>query len=201
LDATPSGGTSTTTWLSIINVVKALVSGLDISQTAARVGAFRYGVGVEAYSEIKLRDTTNMTDFYTALDALPSGVPAGNDVTFTAENLGVALNHAVSRSLSRDYGGRDRQGVTDVVVVITDSASSDDVIIPAHILKAYNALVYGIAIDFDDNNPTAATTISAISNDQEVYSDYPTFEAAFTTSQVNAQQRLKSLVCDPCRQL
>ena len=47
----------------------------------------------------------------------------------------------MSRSLSRDYGGRDRHGVTDVVVVITDSVSSDDVIIPAHILKAYNALV------------------------------------------------------------
>ena len=66
----------------MVNVVH---SGLDISQTAARVGAFRYGVGVEAYSEIKLRDTTNMTDFYTALDALPSGVPAGNDVTFTGK--------------------------------------------------------------------------------------------------------------------
>jgi len=201
LDATPSGGTSTNTWLSIINVVKALVGGLDISYTAARVGAFRYGVGVEAYSEIKLRDTTNITNFYTALDALPSGLPAGNSVTYTAENLGVALNHAVSRSLSRDYGGRDRHGVTDVVVVITDSISSDDVIIPAHILKAYNALVYGIGIDFDVNNPTASTTIAAITGHQETYVGYPAFEAAFTTSAVDTQNRLKRLVCDPCRQL
>ncbi|CAK8682038.1 unnamed protein product [Clavelina lepadiformis] len=98
--------------------VKLFLDLFDLSANASRVGVFRYNREVDTRTQIHLRDYAgNVRALKRAIDR----IPYDGSGTFT----GQALRHARNDLQEEDLGSRP--GVHDIILVITDGRSQDDV--------------------------------------------------------------------------
>ncbi|XP_068425550.1 collagen alpha-6(VI) chain-like [Clinocottus analis] len=116
--------------------LRSVVNGLDIGPDKVRIGLAQYSD--EAIVEFLLKDHMDKNSLLAAVDALPyrtGGTETGEAITFLQNNY-----------FTEDAGSRASQRVPQIVVVITDGDSTDDVIAPAKSLREQGIIVFGIGV-------------------------------------------------------
>jgi len=121
-----------------MNFVKALLGrSLNIGYDNVRVGLFRYNKLIDTTTQITLKDTTTKAALMTAIDKIP--------FNGSGTKTGAAIQHALDVHLTEANG--DRPDVENLVVVITDGASQDDVLAPSNAIRALgDSKVFGVGI-------------------------------------------------------
>ena len=105
--------------------LQSFIEGLDIGSDKVRVGLAQYSHRV--YREFLLKDHTDKRSLVERVDRL---LYRGGG-TFTGKGIKFLQSHF----LTKEAGSRADEGVPQVVVVMTDGASQDDVVGPSLALK------------------------------------------------------------------
>ncbi|XP_072249472.1 collagen alpha-6(VI) chain-like [Leuresthes tenuis] len=116
--------------------LRNVISGLNIGSDHVRVGLAQYSD--EPYQEFLLNEHLDTQSLLAHVDRLQ--YRAGN--TFT----GKAINFLRSQYFTENAGSRASQRVPQIVMIITDGKSNDDVLVPAQELQQQGVIVFGIAV-------------------------------------------------------
>lgn len=116
IDSSSSVGTFN--WTQQLRFTKMLVEKFEVGPNNVRVGMFRWNAKIDTDSEVKLGDTTNITNLITQVEYLESKYDPNESGTWT----GSAMMYTASNSLSEASG--NRKGVMDLVFVLTDGKPS-----------------------------------------------------------------------------
>ena len=127
--------------------LQSFIEGMDIGSDKVRVGLAQYSD--EMHQEFLLKDHTDKRSLLEQVDRLQ--VPGGG--TFTGE----AFTFLQSRYFTKEAGSRADEGVPQVVVLITDGPSEDDVVGPSLALRNQGVIVFAIGVgDFYDEDQLKA---------------------------------------------
>merc|ERR1711881_322801 len=126
-------------WDQMKSFVKTLLSGFTFGPDHASVSVVRYNEVVDTQTQILLSDfNIDRNAFMGRFDSIP--------YNGKGTKTGKAIDHVTDVLLARENGNRD--GVHDVVLIITDGASQDDVTIPSQRLRSTGAKVLVLPIKF-----------------------------------------------------
>merc|ERR1712136_241581 len=138
-------------WPKMITATLSILDEFTIAADKAQASVFRYNREVDTDTQILFGDYNTKTSLYAAINA----IPYDGKGTYT----GQALDHCTDVILS---GSGNRAGARDVVIVITDGKSQDDVVAPAQRLHDTNALVFVLAIGNKMSEPAIRAQLDAI---------------------------------------
>jgi len=175
-------------WEPQMNFVKKVVSVFDVGIDKTRIGVFRYNKLIDASTEIKLADATNLENLLIGIDA----IPYDGSGTLT----GAAINYTLTNHLSADYG--NRPGVDDFVIVITDGRSQDDVVVPSELVRNSGAMVFAVGVGLKENG---LQTMNDIAGDPDYAFNVVGGFAALDGVVDEINDLLKKAVCHPCKRL
>lgn len=116
--------------------LRSVVSGLDIAPDKVRVGLAQYSD--QTYQEFLLKDHMDKQSLLAEVDNLP--YRTGGTET------GKAISFLQSQYFTEEAGSRINQRVPQIAVVITDGDSTDDVTVPAQLLRQMGVMVFGIGV-------------------------------------------------------
>ncbi|XP_078660839.1 uncharacterized protein LOC144905190 isoform X3 [Branchiostoma floridae x Branchiostoma belcheri] len=154
-----------------------MITNFDVSPTSTRVGVVQYSSQGSAAAEFRLNSYNNKNDVIAAVNT----VVYQNGNTFTGE----ALNYVRQNSFSVANGGR--ADAANILVVITDGESVDDVTGPATDLLREGVTVYAVGI----GSGIQTSTLVAIAQDQS-----RVLQANSFTNLTNSAQALQESLCD-----
>jgi len=146
-----SSSVTAANWPKMITATLSILDEFTIAADKAQVSVFRYNREVDTDTQILFGDYNTKTSLYAAINA----IPYDGKGTYT----GQALDHCTDVILS---GSGNRAGARDVVIVITDGKSQDDVVAPAQRLHDTNALVFVLAIGDKMSQPIVKAQLDAI---------------------------------------
>ncbi|XP_027131185.1 collagen alpha-6(VI) chain isoform X3 [Larimichthys crocea] len=115
--------------------LRSVVTGLDIGPDKVRVGLAQYSN--DPYKEFLLKDHMDKSSLLAQLDSFPyrtGGTETGKAINFTREYF------------TEEAGSRAKERVPQILVVITDGDSTDDVTVPAQLLRQQGVIVFGIGV-------------------------------------------------------
>jgi len=135
-----SSSVTTPNWITQTNFARTLIKLFKMGADSTALSVFRYNKIVDEDSEIKFNDVENYNS--TQLLELFDKIPYNGRGTKT----GQALQHALDKSLSAEYG--NRPGIQDVVLVITDGKAEDGKLVDevAKELRDQGVLIYAVGI-------------------------------------------------------
>ena len=119
-----------------IAFVKGLSKAFNIDNNDTNAGIITYSG--EAEVKYRLPDISNQTDLENALDTLR--------INGTGRNIGKALDLARTDLFNQSTTGRNFN-VRNILVVVTDGPSDDDLAVPTYALKDDNVTVFSVGID------------------------------------------------------
>lgn len=129
--------------------MRAFVSGLNIDSKKVKVGIVQFST--DPHKEILLGDYANKAELVQKIDKLPyrtGGTFMGKAMIFLKENYFTSAG-----------GSRVDQNVPQIVVVVTDGDSADDIVGPAGDLQAKGIIIFAIGV-----GQTNMTEMKAIAN-------------------------------------
>jgi len=183
-----SSSVGTTNWRKQMDLVKLIASSYNIGRNKVRVGVFRYNKVVDTKSEIALIDTSTAGDLMNKIDRFP--------YDGRGTKTGKALNHAFYTSLSPARG--NRPDVPDVVLVITDGKSYDDVKVISDEMRLSGVQLHAIGIGMKKNSFKTIIEIAG-SNAMSLDKDFTTSDIA--AADFNFHLAKKFCEKDPCTKL
>lgn len=124
------------------NFIDTLVSSLNVGTDHVRIGLAQYSD--DPYVEFLLNQYSLKNDILEQIQNLT--FRGGNTYT------GAALNFTGERYFVEAAGSRAQEHVSQVIILITDGESNDDVKVPATKLKARGISVYVVGIGIQDVN-------------------------------------------------
>ncbi|XP_056142177.1 collagen alpha-6(VI) chain [Lampris incognitus] len=116
--------------------LKSLIRGLDIGEDKVRVGLAQYSD--EPHQEFLLKDHMDKMSLLEQVDNLTYRL--GGTAT------GKAISFLQTKYFTKEAGSRADQRVPQIAVVITDGASSDDMVVAAQLLREQGVLVFAIGV-------------------------------------------------------
>lgn len=116
--------------------LRSIVSGLDIGSDKVRVGLAQYSD--EPHREFLLKDHMDKTSLLAELNRFP--YRTGRTET------GKAINFTRTEFFTEEAGSRAGERVPQIVVVLTDGDSADDVKVPAQSLRQQGIIVFAIGV-------------------------------------------------------
>lgn len=122
------------------NFLYTLVSSLDVSSNQIRVGLAQYSD--ETFKVFLLNQYSLKSDILEQIQNLP--YRSGGSYT------GTALDFVRTMYFTESAGSRAQENVPQVVILVTDGESSDEVKIPANKLKARGISIYVVGINVQD---------------------------------------------------
>uniref|UniRef100_K7GEE6 VWFA domain-containing protein n=1 Tax=Pelodiscus sinensis TaxID=13735 RepID=K7GEE6_PELSI len=122
------------------NFLYTLVSRLDVSSDQVRVGLAQYSD--ETFKEFLLNQYSLKSDILEQIQNLP--YRSGGSYT------GSALDFVRTTYFTESAGSRALENVPQIVILVTDGESSDQIKIPANNLKARGISVYVVGINVQD---------------------------------------------------
>ncbi|XP_059194900.1 collagen alpha-6(VI) chain-like [Centropristis striata] len=125
--------------------LRSVINGLDIGPDKVRVGLAQFSD--EPHQEFLLKDHMDKTSLLAAVDTFP--YRAGSTQT------GKAIRFIQANYFTEEAGSRASQRVPQIVVVITDGESADDVIGPSQDLRKHGVIVFGIGVGQADKKQLA----------------------------------------------
>ena len=120
-----------------IEFVKGLSKTFNVSKTDTNVGIITYAGDVAV--RYRFEDITNQTELENALDTL---IVIGS----RRRNIGKALNESQTDLFNRSIPDRN-DTVRNILVVITDGGSDDDIAVPTYALKEDGVTIFSVGID------------------------------------------------------
>ncbi|XP_078580606.1 uncharacterized protein LOC144864418 isoform X3 [Branchiostoma floridae x Branchiostoma japonicum] len=158
---------------------KRLVDNFEISQTDTKVGVVQYSSSSNV--EFYLNAFSTKQAVLDAIDAVTyqqGGTNTGAAITFTMQEIFASANGA-------------RANYPDVLIVVTDGESSDDVAAPALIARNVGTLIYAVGVG---NGVNQATLLQIAGNAGQVLqaADF----AGLTTVVQSLQQNLCDAACE-----
>ena len=119
-----------------IEFVRGLSKTFNVSKNDTNVGVITYAG--DAAVRYRFENITNQTELENALDTLT--------ISGSGRNIGKALHEARTNLFNKTSPVRN-DTVRDVLVVITDGGSDDDIAVPAHALKEDDVTIFSVGID------------------------------------------------------
>lgn len=116
--------------------VCTIIKALDIGPNKVQVGFVQYSG--DPYQEFLLKDYTDKKSLLAAVEKIP--------YRQGGTNTGKAIDFLLRQHFTKEAGSRASQQVPQVALVITDGGSSDDVKVPAQLLKQHGVIVFGIGV-------------------------------------------------------
>lgn len=116
--------------------LRSIATGLDIGRDKVRIGLAQYSD--DPHQEFLLKDHLDKRSLLAALDTFP--YRGGGTET------GEAIDFLLQTYFTKEAGSRHDQRVPQIVVVITDGESADNVEAPAQRLRQSGVMVFGIAV-------------------------------------------------------
>ncbi|CAH1241297.1 COL6A3 [Branchiostoma lanceolatum] len=147
-----SGSVGTSSFDLMKSFTNRMVTNFDVSPTSTRIGVVQYSSQGSVAAEFQLDSFNNKNDVIAAVNA----IVYQNGNTYTGE----ALDFVRQNSFSVANGGR--ADAANVLVVITDGQSVDDVTGPATDLLREGVMVYAVGI----GSGIQYSTLEAIAQDQ-----------------------------------
>lgn len=144
-----SSSIGTRDFLEIKTFMRTFVDGLDIDTKNVQVGLVQFNT--DPYEEFLLGDYANKADLIKKIDRLPYRTGG----TF----MGKAMKFLKDSFITSANGSRINEKVPQIVVLITDGDSADDIKVPAGDLRQKGIIIFAIAV-----GPTNMTELKAIAN-------------------------------------
>ena len=119
-----------------IAFVKGLSKAFNVNSNDTNVGIITYSGGAEV--KYRFPDIFNQTDLENALDTI--------SITGSGRNIGRALQLARGDLLNWPSPGRS-VNVRNILVVVADGRSDDDLAVPTYELKGDNVTIFSVGID------------------------------------------------------
>lgn len=116
--------------------IRQVVNGLNIDSKKVQVGIVQFST--DPHQEFLLGDYANKADLFQKIEKIPlrqGGTYMGKAMTFLKENYFTSAG-----------GSRIDQKVPQIVVVVTDGDSRDDIKIPAEELRAQGVIIFAIGV-------------------------------------------------------
>lgn len=116
--------------------LRSIVSGLDIGPDKVRVGLAQYSN--EPHREFLLKDHMDKTSLLAQLDRFPyrtGGTETGKAINFTRTEF-----------FTEEAGSRTNDRVPQILMVLTDGDSADDVKVPAQMLRKKGIIIFAIGV-------------------------------------------------------
>ncbi|XP_078492910.1 uncharacterized protein LOC100186994 [Ciona intestinalis] len=184
LDSSSSVGRSN--WNKMKAFVRSFIGDFSIRNDATHVSVVRYNRHVDTSTQILLDDYPNsLADLLAAFDRIPyngSGTRTGQALNYTASTLIPTGN---------------RPNARDVVLLITDGASQDDVVVPSHNLHATGALVFVLPVQPPRVRLRMSEIYTIAGNRANVITD--ALEGGFAALDEEFAGRISQLLCaSPC---
>ncbi|XP_076817492.1 collagen alpha-1(XII) chain-like isoform X2 [Clavelina lepadiformis] len=123
-------------WQTLLSFTRSLLSLYTLGNNSVEVAVVRYNAEVDTDNIIPLDNGFNRDELFAAISSLPydgSGTRTGNAINFTREFI-----------LENGHG--HREFAHDLVVVLTDGRSQDDVAVPSRLLRERGVMTYAIGI-------------------------------------------------------
>jgi len=186
IDSSSSVGVAN--WTQQMKFTKLLVEKFEVGPDNVRVGVFRWNKFVDTDSEVRLGQTTNLTNLISQIE----GVEAKYDPKESGTYTGSAMFYTAKNSLSEEFG--NRKGVMDLVFVLTDGKPSkadnpqgikDADLAFQHVANAERELssmgAINVAIGIGMDNDAGITTLRTIAGGNENhYYNAANFDALLT---------------------
>ena len=119
-----------------IAFVKGLSKTFNVASNDTNVGLITYSGNAEV--KYRFADISNQTDLENALDTLR--------INGTGRNIGKALDLARTDLFNQSTPGRN-VNVRNILVVVTDGPSDDDLAVPTYALKDNNVTIFSVGVD------------------------------------------------------
>lgn len=129
--------------------MRTFVDGLDIDTKKVQVGLAQFST--DPHKEFLIGDYTNKADLFKKIENLPYRTGG----TY----MGKAMNFLKDNYFTTAGGSRIDEKVPQVVVVVTDGDSADDIKGPARELRQKGIIIFAIGV-----GPTNMTELKAIAN-------------------------------------
>lgn len=122
--------------------LRSVVSGLDIGPDKVRVGLAQYSN--EPHREFLLKDHMDKTSLLDQLNRFPyrtGGTETGKAINFTRTEF-----------FTEEAGSRAANRVPQILMVLTDGDSTDDVKVPSQLLRKQGIIVFAIGVGLANLN-------------------------------------------------
>ena len=116
--------------------MKGLSKTFNVASNDTNVGLITYSGNAEV--KYGFADISNQTDLENALDTLR--------INGTGRNIGKALDLARTDLFNQSIPGRN-VNVRNILVVVTDGPSDDDLAVPTYALKDNNVTIFSVGVD------------------------------------------------------
>ncbi|KAA0703512.1 Collagen alpha-6(VI) chain [Triplophysa tibetana] len=129
--------------------IRDVVKGMEIDSKNVQVGLVQFSI--DPHKEIMLGDYANKADLFKKIDKIPlrqGGTFMGKAMTFLNENYFTSAG-----------GSRIDQKVPQIVVVVTDGDSTDDIKAPVEALRAKGIIIFAIGVG--ETNSTQMRSIAS----------------------------------------
>jgi len=139
-------------WNKMINLVITTLDEFTIGPNAALVSAFRYNIQVDAASQVLLKDFSDRQSLYAGIRKIPYD-GSGTDT-------GAALNHVKNVMLDPKNG--NRPDAPDLVIMVTDGLSKNDIRRVSATLRQQNTMVFALGLGSRANRPRVQAQLSSM---------------------------------------
>jgi len=177
-------------WGKQMQFVKNMLGEFDVGLNKARIGVFRYNKIVDRTTEIKLNESVDVATLMERIDSIPydgSGTRTGN-----------ALDYALNNALSEESG--NRPDVLDIVLVVTDGKSQDDVKEVSKNIRMSGADVFAVGVGLNEKGYQTILDIAGPGREDHAYNVQGGFDALDSVVQ-HISAYLEDIVCNPCHRL
>jgi len=177
-------------WVKMKKFVRTLLSGFAVAPDLAFLSVFRYNKKVDTKTQILLKDfPDNQKDLLVKFDKMP--------YNGSGTHTGQAIDHVTDVMLSPKNGNRKQ--VQDIVLIITDGASQDNVKIPSQRLRDTGAQVLVLPIKSGGRlDKQQIFDMAGPGNEDNIF--WEAVEGGFEALDENFASKVTAGVCkDPCK--
>jgi len=185
-----SSSVKSSNWALMKNFVRTLLSGFSVAPDLAFLSVFRYNGKVDQKTQIFLRDfPENQQELLAKFDKIP--------YNGSGTKTGQAIDHVTDVMLAPKNGNRKQ--VQDIVLIITDGASQDDVKAPSQRLRDTGAQVLVLPIKSGGRlDKQQILDMAGPGNEKNIF--WEAVEGGFEALDENFASQVTAGVCkDPCK--